>query len=105
MGKGKTPMTLEAREFAKVKRFIQKRYPGAYTIRRADNSYAVVDHKGRSVVDPELLLPPAPTVREAWNQAKYTNWFQNMIRKSNAAFSDDKFYSKKGRKGKDRSEW
>ena len=98
-------MTPEAREFAKVKRFIQKRHPGAYTIRRLDGSYAVVNAQGRSIVDPELLLPPAPTVREAWNQAKYTNWFQNMIRKSNAAFSDDKFYSKKGRRGKDRSEW
>ncbi len=61
MKKAKRVMTPEAREFAKVKRFIQKRYPGAYTIRRHDNSYAVVDHKGKSVVDPELLLPPAPT--------------------------------------------
>ena len=100
----KTPITPEQKEFNKIKRFIQKRHPGAYTIQRADGSYAVVNAQGKSVVDPELLLPPAPTVREAWNQAKYTNWFQNMIRKSNAAFSDDKFYKKKGRK-KDRSEW
>ena len=82
----KTPITPEQKEFNKIKRFIQKRHPGAYTIQRADGSYAVVNAQGRSVVDPELLLPPAQTVREAWNQAKYTNWFQNMIRKSNAAF-------------------
>lgn len=104
MKANKIPITPEQKEFNKIKRFIQKRHPGAYTIKRVDGSYAVVNAQGRSVVDPELLLPPAQTVREAWNQAKYTNWFQNMIRKSNAAFSDDKFYKKKGRK-KDRSEW
>jgi len=95
-------LTPEAREFAKVKRFIQKRFPGAYTIRRHDNSFAVVDGNGRSIVDPELLLPPAHTVREAWRQAKYTNWFSNMIRKSANAFDESKVYtSKKG----DRSTW
>ena len=82
-------LTPEAREFAKVKRFIQKRFPG-------------VDGTGRSIVDPELLLPPAHTVREAWRQAKYTNWFSNMIRKSANAFDESKVYtSKRG----DRSTW
>ena len=95
-------LTPEAREFAKVKRFIQKRFPGAYTIRRADKSYAVVDGEGISIVDEELLLPPAPTIREAWRQAKYTNWFSNMIRKSANAFDESKVYtSKRG----DRSTW
>jgi hypothetical protein len=40
------------------------------------------------------MLPPASTVREAWTQAKYAAWFTNMIRKSNAAFSDEKIYKK-----------
>ena len=96
-------MSPQQKEFQKVKRFIQKRFPGAYTIQRNDGSYAVVDGNGRSIVDPDLMLPPAKTVRKAWEYAKYTNWFQNMIRKSNNAFDDTKIYSK-GRKG-DRSTW
>jgi len=87
---------LAKREFAKLKRFIQKRHPGAYTIERLDKSYAVVDGNGISIVDPELLLPPARTVRKAWEYAKYTNWFSNMIRKSNNAFDESKVYTDKG---------
>jgi len=87
-------ITLEQKEFQKVKRFVQKRFPGAYTIMRSNGSYAVVDGNGYSIVSTELMLPPASTVREAWNQAKYAAWFSNMIRKSNAAFSDEKIYKK-----------
>lgn len=101
MSKNKLP--LEQREFLKVKRFIQKRFPGAYTIQRTDGSYAVVDGNGISIVDPELMLPPAKTVRKAWEYAKYTNWFSNMIRKSNNAFDDSKIYDKMSKK--DRSNW
>lgn len=77
-----------------MKRFIQKRFPGAYTIQRTDGSFAVVDGHGFSIVSPQLMLPPALTVRKAWEQAKYAAWFSNMIRKSNAAFSDEKIYKK-----------
>ena len=87
---------LAKREFAKLKRFIQKRHPGAYTIKRVDGSFAVVDDNGISIVDQELLLPPAHTVRKAWEYAKYTNWFSNMIRKSNNAFDESKVYTDKG---------
>ena len=87
-------ITQEQKEFQKMKRFIQKRFPGAYTIMRTNGMYAVVDGNGYSIVGPELMLPPASTVREAWNQAKYAAWFTNMIRKSNAAFSDEKIYKK-----------
>ena len=101
MSKNKLP--LEQREFLKVKRFIQKRFPGAYTIQRPDGSYAVVDINGISIVNPELMLPPAKTVRKAWEYAKYTNWFSNMIRKSSNAFDDSKIYDKMSKK--DRSNW
>jgi len=93
----------EQREFLKVKRFIQKRFPGAYTIQRTDGSFAVVGGNGISIVDPELMLPPTYTVRKAWEQAKYVHWFSNMMRKSNNAFSDEKIY-KSMNKG-DRSNW
>ena len=99
----KNKVTPEQREFQKVKRFIQKRFPGAYTTQRTDGSYTVVDGNGKSIVDPELMLPPALTVRKAWEYAKYTNWFTNMIRKSNNAFDDSKFYDKMSKK--DRSNW
>jgi hypothetical protein len=99
----KIKVTPEQREFQKVKRFIQKRFPGAYTIKRTDGSYAVVDGNGISIVDAELMLPPAETVRKAWEYAKYTNWFTNMIRKSNNAFDDSKIYDKMSKK--DRSNW
>ncbi len=63
--------TLQRKEFEKVKRFVQKRFPGAHTIMRTNGSYAVVDGNGYSIVSSELMLPPALTVREAWTQAKY----------------------------------
>ncbi len=97
----KTIITPEQREFLKVKRFIQKRFPGARTIMRPDGSFGVVDQHGISIVDLELMLPPTKTVREAWNQAKYAAWFTNMIRKSNAAFSDEKIYKKMFRESRD----
>lgn len=90
-------LTEEQKEFAKVKRFIVKRFPGAYTIARINNgmiSYKVVDGSGVSVIDEQLMLPPTYSVRSAWNQAKYGAWFSNMIRKSNAAFNEDKVYKK-----------
>ena len=93
----KPQLTHKQKEFAKVKRFIEKRFPGAYTKARMVGgkiAYQVVDGNGFSVIDPTLFLPPTYTVRKAWEQAKYGAWFQNMIRKSNNAFSDEKIYKK-----------
>lgn len=94
MKKQKIILTPEQKEFQKVKRFVQKRFPGARTIKQSVGSYVVVDGKGLSVLDPEMLLPPVYSVREAWYQAKYNHWYSNMIRKSNNAFSDEKIYKK-----------
>jgi hypothetical protein len=97
MKKNKIIITPEQKEFAKVKRFIEKRFPGAHTVARKSEGvikFQVVDGDGLSVVDPELRIPLSRTVRGAWNTAKYGAWFQNMIRKSNAAFSEDKMYKK-----------
>lgn len=90
-------MTPEEKEFAKVKRFIEKRFPGARTVARIINGetlFQVVDGDGIAIVDPELMIPYDRTVRGAWNTAKYGAWFQNMIRKSNNAFSDEKIFKK-----------
>jgi hypothetical protein len=54
----------------------------------------VVSGEGYAIVDPELMIPPATSVRQAWINAKYCAWFSNMIRKSNNAFSDEKIYKK-----------
>ena len=96
----KPVLTKEQKEFAKLKRFIEKRFPGARTVARMVNEkicFQVVDGNVLSVVDPELRIPFATTVRGAWNTAKYGAWFQNMIRKSNNAFSDEKIYKKLAR--------
>jgi len=89
--------TLKQKEFAKLKRFVQKRAPGAKAVGRKVGDqvwYAIVDQHGDPVVDPDLLIPPATSIREAWEQAKYCSWFTNMIRKSNAAFCEEKIFRK-----------
>jgi hypothetical protein len=91
----KVSITPEQKEFQKVKRFIVKRFPGARTAMNSAGIFSVVYGDGaQPVVDPELLLPPAKSVREAWAQAKQVAWFTNMIRKSNNAFSDEKIFKK-----------
>lgn len=86
--------TPQQKEFQKLKRFVQKRAPGARTIKEVDGSYALVDELGEYVICNSLMLPPARTVRQAWEQAKYALWYSNMIRKSNAAFSEEKIWKK-----------
>jgi hypothetical protein len=88
------------KEFLKAKRFVQKRFPGARTVakRSGDAMYfQVVDGNGYAVVDPQLLIPPATSVKQAWTNAKYSAWFSNMIHKSNVAFSDEKIIKKLAR--------
>jgi hypothetical protein len=85
------------KEFQRMRRYVDKKFPGAHTIARVVETktfYQVVDGRGYAVVSQELFLPPAKTVRKAWEHAKYAAWFTNMIRKSNAAFSDEKIYKK-----------
>jgi hypothetical protein len=95
MRKGKKAvLPAHIKEFQKVKRFVQKRFPGASTVVNSDGFFSVVDSTGRAVVSEALYIPPAKTVREAWLQAKYCHWYSNMIRKSNNAFSDEKIYKK-----------
>jgi len=85
------------KEFLKMKRYVNKKFPGAHTVVKESNGqkiYQVLDGDGFAVISEELFLPSALTVRKAWEQAKYAAWFSNMIRKSNAAFSDEKMYKK-----------
>ncbi len=94
MATGKKVQLTEAqKEFAKVKRFVQKRAPGAHTVLK-NESYIIVDGAGYNVVQQELMLPPAKSVKEAWQQAKYSLWFSNMMRKNNTAFSDEKIFKR-----------
>ncbi len=100
----KSKVSPEHAEFEKLKRFVSKRFPGAHTVAKQVGGrmqYSVIDGQGYSVVDPELMIPPAYTVQKAWEQAKYAAWFTNMIRKSNAAFSDEKIYKKMARESGD----
>lgn len=89
----KKVITPEQKEFAKVRRFVEKRAPGAHTVLR-NESYVILDGKGYNVVQQELMLPPAKSVKEAWQQARYSLWFSNMMRKNNTAFSDEKIFKR-----------
>lgn len=82
------------KEFQKLKRYVVKKVPGAYTFVDALGTYQVVNPERDPVVPNSLMLPPAKSVREAWEQAKYGLWYLNMINKSNAAFSEDKMFKK-----------
>jgi hypothetical protein len=91
----------QKQNFKKVKRYISKRYPGAHTAVMNDGSFKVLDGEGISVINEELLIPPTHTVLDAWDAAKYSIWFSNMIARSNRAFSDDKILRKLSKKLKD----
>lgn len=93
----KVELTPEQKEFQKVKRFVEKRFPGARTVAKVVGDqmhFQVVDGAGFAVVDPELMIRPATSVRQAWADAKYCAWFSNMIRKSNMAFNEEKMFKK-----------
>ena len=99
--KTKVVLTPAQKEFQKVKRFVLKRFPGATTKAYEDGTFAVVDDYGFEIVNPELYMPRAKSVKEAWNQAKFGQWFTNMVRKSNNAFNDEKIYKKLARENRD----
>jgi hypothetical protein len=95
--KKKVQLTPKQKEFAKVKRFVEKRFPGAHTLAKpaiSGHKYVVVDGGGFAIVNGELMIPFASSVRKAWEDAKYSIWFTNMIRKSNAAFNEEKIFKK-----------
>lgn len=87
-------LTPKQKEFQKLKRFVTKRVPNAHTYLDSQGHYFVVDAHRENVVPGSLMLPPAKSVREAWEQAKYAMWYTNMINKSNAAFSEEKLFKK-----------
>jgi hypothetical protein len=73
------------RAFNLVKKYVLKQYPNAKTIAKIDGPslvYTVVDSRGKTIIDPQLLLPPARTVKKAWENAKYSIWFLNKLQKS-----------------------
>lgn len=90
----KPKLTEHQKEFQKLKRFVLKRAPGARTFMESDGSFVLLDDEGENVISNSLMLPPARSVRQAWEQAKYSLWYQNMMRKSNAAFSEEKIWKK-----------
>ena len=80
--------------FQTVKKFVLKHYPNSTTVGRYDNGcvfYTVVNARGKSVVNPSLLIPPATSVRKAWENAKYSIWFMNKLNKTRAT-DESKIY-------------
>lgn len=97
MKKQKKTLDVDQKRFLKVKRFVQKHFPGSKTIARVSNNeqrYVIVSEEGYAITNSELMIPPASSVRKAWEDAKYSIWFTNMIRKSNAAFCEEKIFKK-----------
>lgn len=95
--KEKVILTPEQKELLKIKKAVCKRFPDASVRGKLIGEkmhYQIVDASGCGVIDPELMIPPATTVRQAWNNAKYALWFDNMIQKSNAAFNEEKLFKK-----------
>ncbi len=90
----KVVLSDKQKEFQKLKRYVVKKVPGAYTFVDVLATFQVVDTEREPVVPKSLLLPPAKSVREAWEQARYGLWYLNMINKSNAAFSEEKMFKK-----------
>lgn len=82
----KTPTIDPAlRAFTLVKKYVLKHRPNAKTIAKIDGPslvYTVVDSRGKTIIDPQLFLPPARTVKKAWENAKYSIWFLNKLQKT-----------------------
>lgn len=81
----------KVKEFQKIKRAVLRKIPTAHTTYH-NGVYKVVDSSGKYVVSTELMLPDAQTVREAWEYAKYSIWFESMLHKSTVAFDEDRMY-------------
>lgn len=80
------------KEYLANKKKVLKKYPGA-KIMKVGDFFEIVTETGYAVrPDPELHLPRARNVREAWLIASYGLWFDNMIKKSNAAFTEEKIW-------------
>ena len=97
MKKTKIILSPKQKEFARMKRFIEKRFPGAHTVAKNTDGkmkYQVVTGAGYAITNEELMIPLANSVRQAWEYAKYSAWFTNMIKKSNTAFNEEKIYKK-----------
>lgn len=80
-----------ARDFGTVKKKVIKRYPNAKTM-YDDNekSYHIVDKYSNRILTEEYYMPPATTVRKAWEQIERILFVENMMEKSFNAFSDEK---------------
>jgi hypothetical protein len=77
-----------AKSLKRLKNKVLKVYPDAYC--RKNGQIYEICTKGIAIKDPELMLPNALGVYDAWERAAYCLWFKGMIVKSFNAFSDEK---------------
>lgn len=90
---------LEAkRDYLANKKKVLKKFPNAKVFKRGD-FFELVDSNGFAIrPDPELMLPAATSVQMLWNTAAYGIWFDSMIKKSNAAFTEEKIWKQMTKK-------
>lgn len=80
------------KEYQANKKKVLKAFPGS-RIMKVGEHFEIVNANGYPIrPNPELNLPKAKSVRQAWLIAAYGLWFDNMIQKSNAAFSEEKIF-------------
>lgn len=80
------------KEYLANKKKVLKMFPGSRVMKVGEH-FEIVNANGYAVrPNPELNLPKAKSVRQAWMIAAYGLWFDNMIQKSNAAFSEEKIW-------------
>lgn len=92
-------------DFSKIKKRVQKKYPGAHTMFDSESkSYHIVDNQGNRILTEEYYLPPATSVRKAWEYIDHITFFEKAIVKSFNAFSDEKLNTTVAKLNKDDEE-
>ena len=80
------------KEYLANRKKVLKKFPGSRVMKVGEH-FEIVNANGYAIrPNPELNLPKAKSVRQAWLIASYGLWFDNMIQKSNAAFSEEKIW-------------
>lgn len=94
--KGKAQPT--ANSFAKLKAAVLRKFPDARTqCTETPEGYktflVVYGPNDKAIVDPQLMIPPAQSVLQAWQIAKQSIGYRKLLT-NNSAEQDDKIYSK-----------
>lgn len=80
--------------FRKIKKIVQKQYPGASTKIDAFGKYYVTNNRGFRILEDTLLYPAQDNVYDAWYIVSVASKFEKIIEANNRRFSDEKICKK-----------